>query len=115
MCRALYPHFIFFTIMQKMRINLMGEERKLLAPCACLGMGRRRGGVFHVSHLNFIKIQEHFFMVNRSEKKEGKQEIVDKNVLKGRRRSIFHADNGSFIQGLIIYFRLNENLERGKM
>lgn len=54
-------------------------------------------------------------MVNRSEKEEGKQEIVDKNVLKGRRRSIFHTDNGSFIQGLIIYFRLNENLERGKM
>jgi hypothetical protein len=28
----------------------------------------------------------------RNEK--GKQETVDKNVLKGRRRSIFHADNG---------------------
>jgi hypothetical protein len=26
--------------------------------------------------------------------REEKQEIVDKNVLKGRRRSIFHADNG---------------------
>jgi hypothetical protein len=51
MCKALYPDLIF----QRMRINLMEEEK------AFVPFSYGKGENFHVSHLNFIKIQEHFF------------------------------------------------------
>lgn len=57
--------------MQRKRINLIEEEKAFVPFC-------HGKGSFHVSHLNFIKIQEHFLFLGRKKNERRKREIVDK-------------------------------------